>query len=80
MTYETLTAVFGWMTVLNFAVLAIATLAMLLMRDWAIGLHARLFDLAETDVRNAWFNFLSHYKIMALTLSLVPYLALRLAG
>lgn len=80
MTYETLTAFFGWMTVLNFGFLVFATLMLLAMRDWATSLHARLFNLDETTVRAAYFSFLSRYKVLALVFSLIPYLALRLVA
>lgn len=80
MTYETLTAVFGWMTVLNFAFLATAALALLVMRDWATSLHARLFGITEEAVLTAYFSFLSRFKVLAIVFSLVPYLALRLAA
>ena len=80
MTLETLTAVFGWMTVLNFGFLALATILLLALRDWATRLHARLFALDEATVRDAYFSFLSRYKVLALVFSLMPYLALRLAA
>lgn len=80
MTYETMTAFFGWMTVANFGLLAVAGLAMLGMRDWATGLHARMFDLDPAVVRTEWYRFLAQWKILAIVFALAPYLALRLAG
>ena len=78
MTQARLTSFFGWMTVLNFGLLAFATLAMLVMRDWVAGLHGRLFGLDETQVRLAFYSWLAGFKILAIVGSLVPYLALRL--
>lgn len=80
MTYDTLTAVFGWMTLLNFVFLGLAAIALLAMRDWATSLHARMFAISEDAVRAAYFTFLSRYKVLAIVFSLVPYLALRLAA
>lgn len=78
MTQDMLTSFFGWMTVLNFGLLAFATLAMLVMRDWVAGLHGRLFGLDEAQVRLAFYSWLAGFKILAIVGSLVPYLALRL--
>ncbi|WP_299348501.1 DUF6868 family protein [uncultured Shimia sp.] len=80
MTYESLTAFFGWMTVLNFGFLALAGLGMLGARGWATRLHARMFNLDATDVSMEWYRFLAQWKILTIVFALTPYLALRLAG
>ncbi|SHJ48277.1 hypothetical protein SAMN05444000_10973 [Shimia gijangensis] len=80
MTYEILTAFFGWMTVINFALLAVSGIAVLAMRDWITSIHMRMFKMDEKDVHNAYFNYLAQYKVATIVLSLAPYLALRFAG
>lgn len=80
MTYETLTAFFGWMTVVNFGFLAITGLAVLIMRDWMTSMHMRMFKMEEKDVHSAYFAYLAQFKVLTLVLALAPYLALRLAG
>lgn len=80
MTYETLTAVFGWMTLVSFGLLALTTGAMMVMRDWATGIHARMFDMDAGDVRKAWYGFLAQWKVLTIVFALAPYLALRLAA
>lgn len=80
MTLETLTSVFGWMSVINIAFLLISTLLMLVLKDWATTLHARLFDIDAGAARLEWYRWLGNYKIFALITSIVPYIALRLAA
>ncbi|MEP2532980.1 DUF6868 family protein [Shimia sp.] len=78
MSLETLTTFFGWMTVVHFVILTIATLAMFLMRDWATGLHAKLFDLEEQQVRQTFYSWLATYKLLIFVFALVPWLALHI--
>lgn len=80
MTLETLTTFFGWMTVLNFGVLAFAAVMMLTMRDWATGLHARMFGLEQAEVNKSYYNWLATYKVLALVFAFTPWLALTLMG
>ncbi len=79
MTYETLTAVFGWMTVLNFGLLAFAGLALLTLKERVAMLHAGMFGLEKQDVLKAYFHWLATYKILALVFAFTPWLALKLA-
>lgn len=75
-----LTAVFGWMTAINFALLACAALAMLAIRDFAARLHGRLFGIDTGDVNRAIYGWLGTYKVLIIVFNLVPYLALRITG
>ncbi len=78
MTLETLTTFFGWMAVLNIALLLLGSLALMVVKDWASDIHARFFHLEPSFVRETMYAWLGTFKTMALVLSLVPYLALRL--
>ena len=78
MTLDTLSTFFGWMTVFNFALLAVAGIALMAMRDWASELHARMFGLEAADVRMSYFRWLATYKILALVFAFVPWLALQM--
>ena len=77
MTPEFLLHFFGWMAVINIAFLTLATLGIIATRDWAAGLHARMFGVDAADVRLAMYGWLGHYKLATLILTVVPYLALR---
>jgi len=80
MTPETVTALFGWMTLLNFGMLIFATLMMLAARDWATGFQARLFGLPQEEVRRTFYNWIGTYKLLTLIFCLAPYLALRIVA
>lgn len=79
MTQEFLTTVFGWMAVLNIAVLLFSTLMIVLMQDWIAGFHGRMFQMERPDVRRAYFRYLANYKILTLIFCIIPWLALKLA-
>ena len=78
MTLEMMTTFFGWMAVLNIGFLAVTALALLAMRGFAVGLHARMFGLDPETVNAEHFRFLANYKILTLFFAVAPYLALRL--
>ena len=75
---EALTQFFGWCAVINIGYLLLATFFLAFMRDFAVNLHARMFALSEEDVLRAYFQYLAQYKIAALVVSVVPYIALKI--
>ena len=79
MTQAFLTTVFGWMTVLNFAVLLFSTLMIVALQDWIAGIHGRMFQMERADIKRAYFRYLANYKILTLVFCLVPWLALKLS-
>ncbi|MFA3919036.1 DUF6868 family protein [Ruegeria hyattellae] len=79
MTQDTLTAVFGWMTILNFAVLIFSTVMIVSLKDWIAGIHGRMFDMQPAEMRMVYFRYLANYKILTLIFCLMPWLALKLA-
>ena len=80
MSHETLTSVFGWMTVLNFGVLIFGTLILTGMRQTMIRIHSSMLDLEEADLTRVYVNWMSNYKVLALVFCLTPYIALKLAA
>ncbi len=78
MTQEALTSFFGWMAVINIAFLFISTLLIMALKDWAANLHSRLFGIEAAIVQQMMYEWLGHYKVGTLLLSVVPYFALRL--
>lgn len=80
MTLETLTTFFGWMTVLNFGLLAFAGVMLMVMRNWTANLHANMFGLEQADVNKAYFSWLANYKLLVLVFAFTPWLALTLMG
>jgi hypothetical protein len=78
MTTETLTALLGWTSVINIAILAVTTLSLISMRGFITKVHARLFGMDEKDLGRAYFQYLAQYKIAIIVLNIAPYLALRI--
>lgn len=79
MSQDLLAAVFGWMTVLNIALLLFTTVMILTLQDWIAGVHSRLFGMDPAQVKTAYFRYLAQYKLMTLVFCLIPWLALKLA-
>lgn len=79
MTQEVLTSVFGWMAILNIAVLLFTTVMIVLLQDWIAGVHAGMFQMERPDVKRAYFRYLANYKILTLIFCIIPWLALKLA-
>ncbi len=77
-TLETLRAFFGWCSAINIGLLILSTILMLALRGWASRIHARMFNLGESDISRAYFQFLALYKLAILVFNLVPYFALRI--
>ena len=78
MSLETVTTFFGWCTVINAGILLLSTVVLTAGRNWCSQIHANLFGVEASAVRIAYFQYLAQYKIAAITLSLTPYLALKL--
>ena len=78
MTFEQLTAFLGWCTAINVGVLLLATLMLILMKDFTARVHGALFPLPRQVLEEQYFQYLAQYKILILVFNLVPYLALRL--
>lgn len=79
MTQEFLTSVFGWMAVLNIAVLLFTTVMILLLQDWIADIHGKMFQMERPAVKRAYFRYLANYKILTLIFCITPWLALKLA-
>ncbi len=79
MTQEILTAVFGWMTVLNFAILLFSSLMIVTMQNWIAGIHGKMFQMEQAEVKKAYFKFLANYKLLTIVFCLMPWVALKLA-
>lgn len=74
----TLTTFFGWCTVINFAVLILASISLLSMRNWISSVHSSMFGISKKQLSNQYFQYLANYKILIFIFSFVPYLALKI--
>ncbi|MEP3295635.1 MAG: DUF6868 family protein [Pseudoruegeria sp.] len=80
MSIETLATFFGWYTVVSFAFLIFASIALTSMRGLAVNLHARMTGVAQTELPKLYFTYLANFKILALCLGFIPWLCLKLMG
>lgn len=71
-----LTALFGWMTLLNTMFLVFASLVLVAGRQWVTGLHARLTGVPAEQIPALYFAWLGAYKRGVILFNLVPWLAL----
>ena len=75
---EQLTAFFGWCTVINIGLLLFSTLMVSLVRDFAINMHSKIFNLDPETLPAMYFDYLGRLKLLMIVFNLVPYLALRI--
>ncbi len=78
MTMEEITALLGWTSVINIAVLLLSGLVVIAMRGSIAKIHSQLFGLDEKDLGRAYFQYLAQYKIAIIVLSIAPYIALKI--
>ena len=80
MNIETLTTIFGWMTLINSGLLLFFTIAMVAGKGFAAKTHQKLFEIPTTDLNKVYFRFLANYKLLIAIFNLTPYIALRIVG
>lgn len=80
MTIETLTSVFGWMTIINCGLLTIFTIAMIGCKEFVSNLHEKMLGVPQGDLKKSYFQFLANYKLVITIFNLVPYIALKIVG
>lgn len=78
MNIEWLTTFLGWCLVINVAGLALATLAIALMRDTISAIHSRMMGVGLAEMQVLYVQYLSNYKVAVIMLNLVPYIALKI--
>ncbi|TDL86371.1 DUF6868 family protein [Meridianimarinicoccus aquatilis] len=77
---QDLTAVFGWMTVINGLIYAVAVLVIVFGREPMVRLHSGLLGLPHDELPRIYTDYLARYKIAILILNFAPWLALRIVG
>lgn len=74
------TAVFGWMLVVNLGVYLLGAAVIVFAGDRAARLEARITGVPEAEWPRIFVDYLSRYKIAILVFNLAPYVALRVVG
>jgi len=77
-TLDSLTKFIGWCAVINIGILMLTSILLLLLRTSVSKIHGKLFNLSDTDVSKAYFQYLAQYKIAIIVFNLVPYVALKI--
>ena len=75
---ETITAFFGWTTVINFVLLGFSSIIVISARGAISRMHGNMFGLETADLSRAYFQYIAQYKIAIIVFSLTPYIALKL--
>jgi len=78
MTIEALTELFGWLAMINIAILSLSTLILITLRGTITSIHSKLFKLDEKDLGRAYFQYLAQYKIAIIVFNISPYIALKI--
>jgi hypothetical protein len=77
-TITELTELFGWMSVINVAILMFSTVSLILTRRLILRLHSRLFGVREEGLAQMYVQYLANFKLAVIVLNIVPYIALKL--
>ena len=78
MTIVSLTSFLGWCSVINIAILVVSTLMIIVMRDFAVKIHSRLFHVDAEALPALYLQYMGNYKIAVIILNIVPYIVLRI--
>lgn len=76
MNLETLRAFLMWCSILNGGLLILSSLLLVFTGDWVYKIHSRWFPMPRETFNAVIYAFIGFYKILFITLFLVPWLAL----
>ena len=79
-TLSELTEFFGWASIINMSFLFLATLSLVLMRDFIVSIHSKLLNISKEELPTLYFNYLANYKVVSLVFFLIPYISLKIMG
>ena len=68
----------GWCSVINIGLLIFSGIFVVLFRGPISRIHAKMFNLDESNISRGYFQYLAQYKIAILVFNIVPYFALRI--
>ena len=75
-----ITAIFGWMLVINLVVYTFAAAVIIFAGGWAARLEAWVTGVPAEEWPKLFIDYLSRYKIAIMVFNLAPYVALRIVG
>jgi len=77
MTLEQLTALFGWMTVINTGIMVLSAVLLMALKGALGEYHGRLFGISADEVFSASYTYIGRFKVLIIVFNLTPYIALR---
>jgi hypothetical protein len=79
-TIETVREFLGWCAVINIGLLMLSSISLIAIRGAVSRIHAKMFNLDEQYLSQAYFQFLAQYKIAIIVFNIVPYFVLKFMG
>jgi len=77
-TIEVMREFLGWCSVINIGLLMFSVIFVVSLRCPISRIHAKMFNLDESNLSYAYFKYLAQYKIIVIVFNIVPYFALRI--
>ena len=77
---EMLIGFFGWMSVINSVLLALAIVLVLMIKGFMCKLHGKLFGLSAQQINMATYCFVGLYKILIFMFNIIPYVAMKIVA
>ncbi len=78
MNIETLIALLGWSTVINWGILFFWFLMIVIARDWLYSTQTQWFKISKERFEEMNYQMMGFYKLMIFLFNLVPYIVLRI--
>ena len=70
---QTLTTCLGWCSGINVIALLVASLMLVLMRNFVAGIHGKMFGVSKEQISLVYVHYLANYKIAIIVLNSGPY-------
>jgi hypothetical protein len=78
MTLEQVRSALAWCVVMNFGILLLWFGLIALAHDWTYKVHSKWYNISVEKFDTIHYAGIAFFKILVITLNLVPYLALRI--
>lgn len=77
-TIDVMREFFGWCSVVSMCLMIFTMILLFIIKGMAWKMHAKMFNIEESDIRLAYYRYLGHFKIAIIVFNLVPYIVLRI--
>lgn len=73
---ETVTTFLGWATLVHTLLLCLCAFFVVVLRDWAVGIHQAMFKVETSELRLLYITWIAYYEILVITFFAVPWAVL----